>query len=158
MTTETNPTSPALTDEQAAVEARRIIADFATNYRDHAPVPQYGDAPPVPQPGRPPMSQTAVDVSTMMLSASVASVPIGGMTALVLYVIGHADPTSLAIGAAAPISLAIPILALCRLAGRAKQVVEAAPPVIHQHYTGPVAQKHIHSRTGGVWVKNTNQQ
>jgi hypothetical protein len=105
------------------------------------------------------MSQKAVDASTMMLSAGAASIPLGGMTALILYVIGHADPTSLAIGAAAPISLAVPVFALSRLLGRAKQVVEAAPPVIHQHYTGTVHQdsRTVHSKTTGVWATTRNQ-
>jgi hypothetical protein len=41
-----------LTDEQAAAEARRILATefIPTAYRDPAPVPAVGDTPPVPQP------------------------------------------------------------------------------------------------------------
>jgi hypothetical protein len=105
------------------------------------------------------MSQRAVDLNTTILSTGIASIPIGGMASLVIYALGHVDPTSLAIAAAAPAVLAVPILALSRLVKRGKEVVEAAPPVIHQHYTGPVTVdgRTVNSRTSGVWVSNHNQ-
>jgi hypothetical protein len=148
-------TANALTDAviQAAVENAIEQAKL------HGTTPQavIGTAPPVPQPGIPPMSSKAVDDAVRLLAAGAASLPVGGMTALILYIVGHADPTSLAIGAAAPISLAIPVLALARLLRRAK---DAAPPVIHQTYEGTVYQdqRNVHSETTGVIVKNTNQQ
>jgi len=157
MSTETNPTRPAMTDAEAETKARQIIVDFATSYRDTTPIPTIGTAPPVAQEGRPPMSQKAVDDSVRMLSAGVASLPIGGMAALVLHVLGTVDPTQLAIGAAAPVAL---VLAVTRLLGRARQVVEAAPAEHHHHYNGPVYQDQREQRTEnrGVWVKNTNTQ
>jgi hypothetical protein len=117
-----------------------------------------GNAPPVPQPGIPPMSSKAVDDAVRMLAAGAASLPIGGMTALILHVLGTVDPTQLAIGAAAPVAL---VLAVRSLLGRAKQVVEAAPPVIHQHFDGAVVhqdQRQNHSRTIGAIANTTNQQ
>lgn len=154
MAAETTPTAPALTDEEAAIEARRIIADFATSYRDHSPVPAVGPTPPVPQPGRPPMSQKATDASVMMLAGGAASLPVGGSVSLVLYTLGHVDPTSLAIGAAAPVALVLAIGALLR---RAKGVL---PPDVHHHYEGTVYQdqRNVHSSTRGVWAKTNNQQ
>jgi hypothetical protein len=144
---------------QAAEIAAAVDAVYAqpTFYRDHTPVPAIGTAPPVAQEGRPPMSQWATDASAMMLSAGVASVPIGGMTSLVLYTLGHVDPTTLAIAAAAPATIALPILALCRLAGKAKQVVEAAPPVINQHFHGDVDQRTVNSTTRGLIASTRNQ-
>jgi hypothetical protein len=152
--TETNPTRVAMTEAEAEAKARQIIADFATSYRDDTPVPAVGSAAPVPQPGRPPMSQRATDASALMLSAGVASLPIGGSVSLVLYTLGHVDPTSLAIGAAAPVAL---VLAIGGLLRRAKSVL---PEEHHHHYEGPVYQdqRNVHSHTRGVWAKTTNTQ
>jgi hypothetical protein len=140
-------------------QARAFLAELEdamapavpTSYRDDSPVPAVGPTPPVPQPGRPPMSQRATDASALMLSASVASVPIGGMASLVLYTIGHTDPTSLAIAAGAPAALAVPILALSLLVKRAKQ---AAPDVHHHHYNAPVDQRTVNADARGVWAKD----
>ncbi|MFC9891426.1 hypothetical protein [Streptomyces pilosus] len=159
----TNPQQtrqPALDDQ-----ADRLIAAVnealaaPTRYRDETPVPAIGNALPVPQPGRTPMSQRATDLSVMMLSAGAASIPFGGMTALVIYALGNANPVSLAIGAGAPIGLAIPILALSRVVKRAKETVQAAPPVIHQHYTGTVVQdqRQVNTINRGI-VANTRNQ
>lgn len=140
-------------------QAQRFLADvegalnIPTHFRDETPLPAYGPTPPVaqPWPARPPMSQRATDASALMLSASVASVPIGGMTALVLYTIGHTDPTSLAIAAGAPAMLALPILALSHLVKRTKQ---AAPDVHHHHYNGNVDQRTVNADARGIWAKN----
>lgn len=105
------------------------------------------------------MSQRATDASALILSAGVASVPIGGMASLLVYTLGHVNPTTLAIAAAAPATIALPILALCRLATRTRQVVEAAPPVINQHYTGTVHQdaRTVNSTNRGLWASTRNQ-
>ncbi len=39
-----------------------------------------------------------------------------------------------------------------------KRAKDATPDVHHHHYTGPVDQRTVHSRTRGVWAKTTNQQ
>lgn len=149
----TEPHTP-LSEEVAEKEAARLIDEAyrPTAYRDPSPVPQYGATPPVPQPGRPPMSSKAVDDSVRMLAAGAASLPIGGMTALILHVLGTVDPTQLAIGAAAPTAL---VLAVSRLVSRAKA---AMPDEIHHHYEGPVNidQRRVHSSTRGVWAKTNN--
>lgn len=156
MNTETNTARPAMTDAEAAAEAAQIIANAyqPTAYRDPTPTPTIGTAPPVPQPGRPPMSQKATDASALMLSAGIASIPIGGMTSLVLYTLGHVDPAQLAIGGVVPVAL---ILAIGKLLTRAKQVVEAAPAEHHHHYTGDVRQEYSHSETRSVWNKTVNK-
>jgi hypothetical protein len=156
---EPTPTAPAagqthnpLTDSilQAAVND----ALTKTFHRDDTPVPTVGSAPPVAQPGRPPMSQKAVDVSSIMLAGSVASVPLGGMTCLVLYTLNQVDPVSLTIGASAPVALVLAIGALLR---RARGVL---PDEHHHHYDGPVYQdqRNVQTSTRGVWAKTTNQQ
>jgi hypothetical protein len=149
------PRTP-LSEEAAKDEAERLITDAyrPTAYRDDRPVPQYGTTPPVPQPGIPPMSSKAVDDAVRMLSAGAASLPIGGMTALILHVLGTVDPEQLAIGATAPTVL---VLAVTRLLRRFRDVI---PPEIHNHYEGPVYQdqRNVQNKNIGAWVKNTNQQ
>ena len=125
-----------------------------TFHRDDTPVPTIGDTPPVAQPGRPPMSQRATDISGVMLAGSVASVPLGGMTCLVLYTLNQVDPVSLTIGASAPVAL---VLAASVLLRRAKGVL---PDEHHHHYNGPVHQdqRNVRTKTSGVWAKTNNQQ
>ncbi|RPF33595.1 hypothetical protein [Streptomyces sp. TLI_185] len=142
-----------LTEEEAATEARRIIADAyrPTTYRDDAPVPTHGTTPPVVQPGRPPMSQGATDASVLMLTGG-ATVSMVGLTAAVLmYVSQYADPVVCGLVFGAPTAL---VLALARLAKKAKPA-----PDVHQHYTGPVYQdrRNVHTRTTGVWAKTNNR-
>lgn len=161
----TQTTSPVLQQPALDDQAQRLIAAVneamtaPTRYRDETPVPAIGTALPVPQPGRTPMSQRATDASVLMLSAGAASLPFGGMTALIIYALGNANPVALAIGAGAPIGLAIPILALSALVKRTKETVQAAPPVIHQHYTGTVVQdqRQVNTTTRGIIANTRNQ-
>ena len=148
----TEPTIP-LSEEVAEKEAQRLIHDAykPTSFRDETPVPQYGTAPPVPQPGRPPMSQRATDISGVMLAGSVASVPLGGMTCLVLYTLDQVDPVSLTIGASAPVALVLAIGALLR---RAKGVL---PEEHHHHYSGDVYEQHTTATSKSIWNKNINK-
>jgi hypothetical protein len=146
-----------LTEVEEALAAAHTPT--ATSFRDPTPVPAIGTAPPVPQPGRPAMSQSAVNASTLMLSAGVASLPVGAATALVLWASGHANPEVIAWACAVPVSVAVPVLALSRLVKRAKDAVAAAPAEQHHHYNGPVTQDHrtYTSETRGVWASTRNQ-
>ncbi|MFF9309939.1 hypothetical protein ACF1BS_03420 [Streptomyces sp. NPDC014748] len=154
---EPTPTAPAagqavtpLSDAVIQAAVRDIINQ--TSYRDPTPVPKIGTALPVPQPGRPPMSQRATDISTVTLAAGAAAVPIGGSASLVLYTLGHVDPTALAIGAAAPVAL---ILAL---GGLLRRVRGALPETHHHHYEGVVYQdqRSVQTKNTGVWAKTNN--
>jgi len=134
-----------------------------TSYKDPTPVPAIGTTPPVAQPGRPPMSQRAVDLNTTILTSSVFTAVLGGSATAVLWGSGHADPTVIAwicAGAVAvPAAIAFPVLALKSLMKSAKQVAEATPPVIHQHFNGDVHQdqRQVHTTNRGVLVNNRNQ-
>lgn len=140
----------------AAVDA---IYEQPTSFRDLTPVPAYGLNPPVAQPGRPPMSQRAVDLNTTILTSSVLTVALGSAATGVLWASGHADPTVVGIIVAAPAALAVPVLALSRLVKRLKAVVEAAPSTTHHHYNGPVTvdARAVNSNTRGVWASTRNQ-
>lgn len=144
----------AMTEDDAAVEARRIIADAyrPTAYRDDTPAPAYGTAPPVIQPGRPPMSQGATDASVLMLAGGTATAMVGGTAAVLMYLSQFADPLVCGLVFGAPTAL---VLALARLAAKAKPA-----PDVHHHYEGPVYQdrRNVHTRTTGVWAKTNNHQ
>ncbi|MFE2047973.1 hypothetical protein ACFXAS_05660 [Streptomyces sp. NPDC059459] len=147
----TEPATP-MSEEVATETAREIIA---TAFRDDTPVPRHGTTPPVPQPGRPPMSQKAVDTSTIMLSASAATIPPGALAIGVMLASGYADATVIGWIAAAPALAAVPIFAVARLLRSAKP-----QPDVHHHYEGTVYQdqRNVSSSTRGVWAKTNNQQ
>ncbi|MFB6843158.1 hypothetical protein [Streptomyces sp. NPDC056361] len=131
-------TAARLSADEADARARQLITEAyapPTSHRDETPLPAYGPTPPVAQPGRPPMSQKATDASALMLAAGASSLLIGGSASLVLFTAGHADPVTVALITGAPIAF---VAVLGRVLKRAKDVVEAAPAEIHNHYTGPV--------------------
>ncbi|MFI1160557.1 hypothetical protein [Streptomyces sioyaensis] len=153
-TSQTVSAGAGLSEVQAEVEARRIIADAyrPTAYRDDTPIPAHGDTPPVAQPGRPPMSQGATDASVLMLAGGATTAMVGGTAAVLMYVSQFADPVVCGLVFGAPTAL---VLALGRLVKRAKPA-----PDVHHHYQGPVYQdrRNVHSRTAGVWAKTNNHQ
>ncbi|MFE9812427.1 hypothetical protein [Streptomyces sp. NPDC005548] len=149
-----------LTEVEAALaEAARPETIIPTYYKDDTQHPAIGTTPPVTQPGRPPMSQSAVNASTVILCTGVASLPFGAAATGILWASGHADPTVIGLICGAPIALAVPILALSRLAKRAKEVVAAAPPVHNHHHTGPVHvdQRKVETTTKGLWATTRNE-
>jgi hypothetical protein len=105
------------------------------------------------------MSQRATDISGVMVASSGPSFALGAAATGILWASGHADPAVVGMICAAPAALAVPILALSRLVKRAKETVEAAPPVHHHHYNGPVHQDHrsVNTKTSGVWAKTRNE-
>ncbi|MFC8008700.1 hypothetical protein [Streptomyces cinereoruber] len=157
---DTRPSPPNLDDQAAQlIAAVNNAMTTPTHYRDHTPLPTTGTTPPVTQPGRPPMSQRATDTSALLLSGSVLTLAAGGAISGILWASGHADPTTIALIAAAPISIAVPILALSRLMARAKDAAAALPTEQHHHYNAPVTQdqRTINTRTSGMWASTRNQ-
>ncbi|MDK0524992.1 hypothetical protein [Streptomyces sp. ML-6] len=156
----TNPQQPAqlVINDQAAqfLAAVEDAMRTPTSHRDDAPLPAIGPTPPVPQPGRPPMSQRATDISTIMLTGGAASLMVGGGASLVMLASGYADPAVCAIAFGAPTVL---VLAIARLVGKAKAVAEAAPAPVHHHYNGNVTidQRSLTTQTRGVIAHTRNQ-
>ncbi|WP_331731753.1 hypothetical protein OG298_45030 (plasmid) [Streptomyces sp. NBC_01005] len=148
------PTDQAQQLINAVEEA--FVAQQPTAHRDDTPLPAIGTTPPVPQPGRPPMSQRATDASVLMLTAGAASLMVGGGASLVMLASGYADPAVCAIAFGAPTVL---VLAIGRLASKAKAVAEAAPAPVHHHYNGNVTvdQRSINTQTRGVIANTRNQ-
>jgi hypothetical protein len=88
-----------------------------------------------------------------MLSAGLASLPVGAAVTGILWASGSADPVVVGIICGAPAAL---VLALSRLLRGAKQ---AAPDVHHHHYEGPVTMDHrtTTTHTRGIWAKTRNE-
>lgn len=151
--------------EDALAAAAKPVLPVPTSFRnDTLPsTPTIGDAPPVPQPGRPPMSKAASDVSGVMIASSLPIFALGAAATGILWGSGQADPTVIAwicgSAVALPAAIAVPVLALKGLMKSTKEVVQAAPPVVHQHYSGNVYQDHrkVENKNNGVWVRNTNE-
>jgi hypothetical protein len=142
-----------VSEEVAEKEAADRL--FATAFRDDSPIPAKGPTPPVAQPGIPPMSAKAVDDAVRMLSFGAASLPVGGMTALVVHVLGTVDPAQLAIAGATPVAL---VLAVRALLGRAKGVL---PQDIHNHYEGAYVhqdQRNVQTKNNALIAKTINKQ
>lgn len=167
---EQQPTRPGQPTDRAevhklanAVEAALAAEMAKTSYRDETPLPVVGSTPPVPQQGRPPMTQRAVDLNTTILTSSVLVAVVGGSATAVLWSSGHANPTVIAwiCGgvAAIPAAAAVPILALKSLMKSAKEVVQVAPPTVHNYYNGSVTQdsRSITTSTRGVIANTRNQ-
>ncbi|MEV6737896.1 hypothetical protein AB0N14_13575 [Streptomyces sp. NPDC051104] len=160
MTALPEPTPTAAAAGQAANPLTDAVISAAVDHaiekaKRHGTSPDVviGTAPPVPQPGRPPMSQRAVDLNTTILTSSVLTAVVGGSATSVLWASGYADPTVVALVFGAPTAL---VLALGRLVRRAKAV---APDVHHHHYDGAIVdQREQRTENRGVWVKNTSQQ
>lgn len=152
--------APQPTDREQADRLIAAVNDALTPptaYRDNAPVPTIGSALPVPQPGRPPMSPKAADASVVMLAAGAASIPIGGMTALVIHVLGSVDATTLAVAGAAPAALVLAVATLIRTASRGMQGIHTEN---HHHYNAPVTQEQhtTSTKTRGLFAKTINKQ
>lgn len=166
-TTAGQPTPNNDTLHRAAQIAAAVDAVYQqpTRYRDDTlpSTPTIGTTPPVTQPGRPAMSSKATDDSVRMLTAGWLTLCAGGATSAVLHFSSTADPTVVALVAAVPASLAIPVLALSRLVKHVKDTVEAAPTEHHHHYTGTVIQdartdaRTINAHNRGLWATTHNQ-
>jgi hypothetical protein len=104
----------------------------------------------------PAMSARTTEITRAVMYCSLATVPPGLIAVAVMVASEHANPTVIGMVCAAPAALAVPVLAIARLVRRAG---EAAPPEIHQHYSGHVYQdqRSIHTETRGVWAKTVNQ-
>ena len=160
-----NPAAEAfLADvEDALSQVNRPQIYPPTFYRNNDPVPAFGPTPPAPPPGarRAPMSEKATDDSVRMISAGFLTLCTGCAASGILYFSGHANPTVIGMICAAPIALAVPIAFLSRLVKRVKETVEAAPPVINQHYNGPVTvikdQRTVNSTNRGIVATTRNE-
>ncbi|MFJ2568591.1 hypothetical protein ACIO02_37740 [Streptomyces sp. NPDC087568] len=160
---ETTP-SPArpdvrMNDDQAAAEARRIIADayrpapeVPTSYRDTSPLPAYGTTPPVPQPDNRIVPAWAAGTAVAGIGVGAACVGIGCGVWLACQ--GFA-----AVSLASVLFVTLPIAAVAAVAaaiGSALRSLKATHTEHHHHYSGPVRQENTTTHTRGLIARTTN--
>ncbi|WP_406145019.1 hypothetical protein [Streptomyces anulatus] len=153
---------PTIHDNAARFLAAINDIEKPTSYRDPTKLPAVGLTPPVEQPGRPSMSSKAVDRNVTILTSSFLTLAAGGAVSAVLWSSGHANETVIAwiCGGvvAVPVALTLPVLALKGLMKNAREVAEAAPAPVTNHFHGAVHQdtRTITSTTRGVIANNRN--
>lgn len=106
----------------------------------------------------PPASRERAAMSGQAVDSSVRMIAFGGMTLMIsagggilMVTSGFADPTVIGMICAAPAVVALPILALSRLASRARP-----EPEVHNHYSGPVRQEVHTDNRRAIWQKDIN--
>ncbi|MEU0179492.1 hypothetical protein ABZ178_40080 [Streptomyces massasporeus] len=149
-----------MTEDQAAAEARRIIADayrpapdMPTAYRDTSPLPAYGSTPPVPQPDRRIVPAWAAGTAVAGIGVGAACVGVGCGVWLACQGFAAVSLTSV-------LFVTLPIAALAAVVasiGTALRSLKATRTETHHHYTGPVNQENTTSHTRGVFARNTNR-
>jgi hypothetical protein len=105
--------------------------------------------PPTQKPERPAMSSKATDDSVRMIAFGGMFLMVSAGGGIIMIASDFADPTVIGMICAAPAVLALPILALARLAKRAKP-----EPEVHHHYTGPVRQETNVDERRAIWQKD----
>ncbi|MFJ9985321.1 hypothetical protein ACIQUD_15035 [Streptomyces globisporus] len=157
-----DPTDRAEVRKLAHAVETALTAELATYHRDTTPLPAVGPTPPVEQPGRPAMSQRAVDRNTTILTSSILTAVAGGAVSLILWTSGQANETVIAwiCGGiiAVPVALTLPVLALKGLMKSVKDVAEATPQPVTNHFHGNVHHdtRNVTSTTRGVIANTRN--
>ncbi|MFD5910253.1 hypothetical protein ACFWHL_16200 [Streptomyces massasporeus] len=164
MPAETDPIRTVMTDQEAAVEADRIIANFVTSYRDHTAVPKIGDAPHVPQPDSRIVPQWALGLAVGSIGVGTGAIGLGCATWLVCKGLSSVIHSLSAVTLAGVLTVAIPFAGLATvvtaIGGAISKAKKATAPKVHNHYEGPVHQdqRNIQNKNNALWVKNTNEQ
>lgn len=163
MPTEINPADVAMSDTEAAAEARRIIADFATGYqptsfRDDTPIPTIGTTPPVPQPDTRIAPQWAVGLAVASIGVGAGSTGLGCAAWLLFKGLSMVSVPGLERFAwiiIAPFAGAA--MVLTALGGAISKAKRAALPDVHNH-NGPEYHEHHTTNSRSIWAKTINNQ
>ncbi|WP_225831686.1 hypothetical protein [Streptomyces sp. NK08204] len=159
-TPSTAPTTAGMSDDQAAAEAARIIADAyrpapetPTAYRDTSPLPTYGDTPPVLQPDRRIVPAWAAGTAVAGIGVGAACVGVGCGVWLACQGFAAISLTSV-------LFVTLPIAAVAAVAaavGSALRSLKDVHTEHHHHYTGPVRQENTTTHTRGVFARTHNE-
>ncbi|MFJ6566724.1 hypothetical protein ACIQNU_04845 [Streptomyces sp. NPDC091292] len=155
------PPGARMSDDVAAAEAARIIADayrpapaVPTAYRDTTPLPAYGSTPPVPQPDRRIVPPWAAGTAVAGIGVGAACVGIGCGVWLACQ--GFA-----AVSLASVLFVTLPIAAVAAVAaaiGSALRSLKAVHTEHHYHYAGPVRQDNTTTHTRGLIARTHTER
>ncbi|MGW2643661.1 hypothetical protein ACWC2T_01850 [Streptomyces sp. NPDC001393] len=164
MTPETTPgtaqPTTGMSDDVAAAEARRIIADAyrpvsetPTAYRDTSPLPAYGSTPPVPQPDRRIVPAWAAGTIVAGIGVGAAFVGIGCGVWLACRGLAAVSLTDV-------LFVTLPIAgvaAVITAVGSALRSLKDVHTEHHHHYSGAVNQENTTTHTRGLFARTTNR-
>lgn len=158
---------PALSESEAAAEARRIMEEafrpqpavpepalVPTSYHDPSPVPQFGTKPPVPQPDNRIVPAWAAGVAVASIGVGAGITGVGCGAWLILQ--GLASVTLYSV-----LMVTVPLAALAMVAtavgGAINKARSAMTETIHV-YQGPVTHTETHhtSTTRGMFARTRN--
>ncbi|MFF4900161.1 hypothetical protein [Streptomyces sp. NPDC001068] len=159
-TPETSVSGVRMSDDVAAAEARRIIADAykpapetPTAYRDDSPLPAYGDTPPVLQPDKRIVPAWAAGTAVAGIGVGAAFVGVGCGVWLACQGFAAVSLTSV-------LFVTLPIAAVAGVfaaIGTALRSLKGVHTETHHHYTGPINQHHTSNKTYGLSARTHNQ-
>ncbi|WP_181804194.1 hypothetical protein [Streptomyces shenzhenensis] len=159
-TPETSLSGVRMSDDMAAAEARRIIADAyrpapdtPTAYRDDSPLPAYGDTPPVLQPNRRIVPAWAAGTAVAGIGVGAAFVGIGCGVWLACQGFAAVSLTSV-------LFVTLPIAAVAGVfaaIGTALRSLKGVHTENHHHYAGPVRQENNTTHTHGLIARTRNE-
>ncbi|MFI8966964.1 hypothetical protein ACIGO8_33190 [Streptomyces sp. NPDC053493] len=151
-----------MSDSEAAAEAQRIIEEnfrpeppvrhFPTSFRDHSPVPAYGDTPHVHQDDRRIVPAWAAGIAVASIGVGAGITGIGCGAWLVLQGLASVTLTGVLMVTLPFAGLAMAATAICGAINRARSAVTK------NIYEAPVTQKteiNNHSTTRGMFFART---
>ncbi|CUW33313.1 hypothetical protein [Streptomyces reticuli] len=151
-----------MSDSEAAAEAKRIIEEnfrpeppvrhFPTSFRDHSPVPAYGDAPPVCQDDRRIVPAWAAGIAVASLGVGAGVTGIGCGAWLVLQGLASVTLTGV-------LMVTLPFAGLAMAAAAIGGAISRARSAVTKNiYEGPVTHTteiNNHSTTRGMFFART---
>lgn len=159
-TPETTSPGVRMSDDVAAAEARRIIADAytptpdtPTRYRDDSPLPAYGDTPPVMQPDRRIVPAWAAGTAVAGIGVGAAFVGVGCGVWLACQGFAAVSLTSV-------LFVTLPIAAVAGVfaaIGTALRSLKGVHTETHHHYRAPVRQENTTTKTYGLIARTRNE-
>lgn len=156
MHAETDPIHTAMTEQEAAAEADRIITDFVTSYRDKTlpNAPTIGDTPVVAQPDSRRVPAWATGIAVASIGVGAGATGIGCAVWLAMKGLSMATLNGVLMIAAPFAGVAVIALAV----GGLLRSLCGVHTETHHHYSGHVDQRTVQTKTTGLWARTNNQQ
>jgi hypothetical protein len=135
----------------AAVDA---IYRGPTAYRDDTAVPAYGPTPAVAQPDSRRIPAWASGIAVASIGVGAGATGIGCAVWLAMKGLSMATLNGVLMIAAPFAGVALVAVVI----GGLLRSLRGVHTETHHHYTGPVDQRTVHSKTTGLWARTNNEQ
>lgn len=158
------PTTPEPTDRaevtSLADAVEEALAEVLRTRYDNPDLPSHkdgtkiGTTPAVAQPDSRRVPAWATGIAVASIGIGAGATGIGCAVWLAMKGLSMATLNGVLMIAAPFVGVAVIAIA----AGALLRSLSGIRTETHHHYNGPVEQRHIHSRTRGVWAKTNNEQ